>query len=203
MNNNEVEIEAKFYVKEMPFFENRLKSLGAVCTQSRVHEINLRFDFPDRSLSRDRRVLRLRKDNHSVLTYKGPADPTQPVSVRQEIEFEVDNFQTARHFLEALGYEVSVMYEKYRTIYKLDVVDVALDEMPYGNFIEIEGPDAASIQVAAAVLRLNWNTRCDDSYLSIFYRFCQKRGLKIENLSFQDLEGINISPDDLDLQFAD
>lgn len=201
--DKEVEIEAKFYIQNLSFFENRLKSLGAACTQPRVHEVNLRFDFPDRSLTRDRRVLRLRQDNRAILTYKGPADPNENVSVRQEIEIEVSSFQSARHFLEALGYEVSVLYEKYRTIYKLDVVEVALDEMPYGTFIEIEGPDSASIQIAAAVLRLNWNVRCSESYLSIFYRLCEKRNLNAKNLSFQDFEGLTITAQDLDLQTAD
>jgi adenylate cyclase class 2 len=201
--NKEMEIEAKFYIQNLSFFENRLKSLGAECIQPRVHEINLRFDFPDHSLSRDLRVLRLRQDNRAILTYKGPSEPDENVSVRQEIEIEVSSFQSARHFLEALGYQVAVMYEKYRTTYKLDVVEVSLDGMPYGTFIEIEGPDPASIQVAAAVLRLNWNVRCSESYLAIFYRLCEKRGLKLGNLSFQDFEGLTIKAEDLELQTAD
>ena len=201
--NKELEIEAKFYTKNLPFFENRLKSLGAICTQERVQEINLRFDFPDRSLTRDRRVLRLRQDNRARLTYKGAAKPGENVSVRQEIEIEVSSFQSARHFLEALGYEVSVMYEKYRTTYQLDVVEVALDEMPYGNFLEIEGPDPASIQVAAAVLGINWDARCSESYLVIFQRLVQKRNLKMENLSFHDFEGLTITAEDLELKPAD
>ena len=119
------------------------------------------------------------------------------MSVRQELEVEVSDFETTRHLLEALGYEVAVMYEKYRTMYKLDVVDVVLDEMPYGTFIEIEGPDAASIQVAAAVMGLNWNARCGESYLAIFYHFCNRRGLKIANLSSQEFAGLTVSAEDL------
>ena len=200
---NEIEIEAKFYIKDFSFIENRLLSLGAVCTQPRVHEINLRFDFPNRSLSKDHRVLRLRQDNNALLTYKGPSAPGENVSVRQEIEFEVSNFQAARHFLEALGYEVVIMYEKFRTVYQMDVVEVAMDEMPFGTFIEIEGPDAAAIQVAAAVLRLNWALRCSESYLGLFNRLCQKRNLSLENLSFQEFEGITVQPEDMDLKPAD
>lgn len=200
---NEIEIEAKFYIKEFSFFEKRLQSLGSVCKQPRVHEINLRFDHVDRSLTNEHRVLRLRQDNRAILTYKGPSNPGENVSVRQEIEFEVSNFQAARHFLEALGYEVTIMYEKYRTVYQMDVVEVALDEMPYGTFIEIEGPDPASIQVAAAVLRLNWNLRCSDSYLGLFNKLCQNRNLKLENLSFQEFNDLSIQPEDMELKPAD
>ena len=95
------------------------------------------------------------------------------------------------------------MYEKYRTTYQLDVVEVALDEMPYGNFLEIEGPDPASIQVAAAVLGINWDARCSESYLVIFQRLVQKRNLKMENLSFHDFEGLTITAEDLELKPAD
>lgn len=201
--NKEMEIEAKFFVKDILFIEKRLQSLGATCTQSRVLETNLRFDLPDRSLARDQRVLRLRQDHHATMTYKGPAQPGQNVSVRQEIEFEVSDFQAARHFLEALGYETAIIYEKYRSTYQLDVVEVALDEMPYGTFIEIEGPDDASIQVAAAVLRLNWNVRCTESYLAIFNNVCQKRHLTVRNLSFSEFEGISVTAEDLGVKQAD
>jgi len=40
---------------------------------------------------------------------------------------------------EALGYAVYMMYEKYRTTFRLDNLEVVLDELPYGNFVEIEG----------------------------------------------------------------
>jgi adenylate cyclase, class 2 len=202
MMNSEMEIEAKFYVKDIHFYENRLSSLGAVCTQPRTYEVNLRFDLPDRSLTDQHRVLRLRQDTRTRLTYKGPGQALQTVSKRQEIEFEVGDFESARHFLEALGYEVSIMYEKYRATYQLDVVEVALDEMPFGTFIEIEGPDEASIQVAAAVLRLNWNARCAESYLALFNRLCLKQNLKVANLSFKELEGVIASGDDLGIDLA-
>ena len=55
-------------------------------------------------------------------------------------KFEVSSFDNAKALLEALGYRVSVMYEKYRTTYDWGGCEVTLDEMPYGDFAEIEGP---------------------------------------------------------------
>lgn len=43
------------------------------------------------------------------------------------------------NLLQELGYVVSEVYEKYRTTYKLNVLQITLDEMPYGMFVEIEG----------------------------------------------------------------
>ena len=44
------------------------------------------------------------------------------------------DFEAARRLLEALGYRLTVMYEKYRTTYHLRHLIVVLDEMPYGEF---------------------------------------------------------------------
>ena len=140
MNQNQQEIEAKFFINDLGRLQELLVRHGAECVQERVFEINLRFDTPDRQLSRGQRVLRLRRDQHSRLTYKGPADPNQSIAVRTEIEFRVSDFEAARNFLEALGYQVIVHYEKYRTSYRLNDVELMLDEMPYGTFAEIEGP---------------------------------------------------------------
>ncbi|MCE1255001.1 MAG: CYTH domain-containing protein, partial [Anaerolineae bacterium] len=122
---------------------------------------------------------------------------------RQEIEFEVSDFQAARHLLEALGYQMSIMYEKFRSTFQLDIVEVALDEMPYGTFIEIEGPDDASIQVAAAILRLDWSARCNESYISLFNRLRSEQNLRAENLSFEELRNASFSIEKLGIKRAD
>ena len=96
--------------------------------------------------------------------------------------FVVDDFDAAWRFLEALGYSVVVHYEKYRTMYRLGDVLVTLDEMPYGAFMEIEGPSSVSIKTAAANLNLDWKRRIIESYLSIYYRLCGRLGRSPANL---------------------
>ena len=203
MNKDQQEIEAKFFVQDLTGLRERLLEAGGQCIQERVLEINLRFDTPDRRLSTEARVLRLRRDQASRLTYKGPADPTQAISVRKEIEFVVSNFVAARNFLEALGYQVIVHYEKYRTTYALEDVEVLLDEMPYGTFVEIEGGDIAGVQKAAERLNLNWETSTRDSYLMLFEKLKAKLGLKVQNLSFAEFESLYFTVEDFDLVAAD
>jgi len=150
----DIETEVKFYIQDLERIWQRLEACGAEVEQPRQHELNLRFDTADGALSRGGRVLRLRQDAGNWMTYKGPGQSDTGVLVRQEIEFGVADFDAARRFLEALGYHVSVLYEKYRATYLLDGQKVTLDELPYGCFIEIEGSDAASIQKVAG--RLGW-----------------------------------------------
>jgi adenylate cyclase class 2 len=203
MAKSEQEIEVKFFVRALEAIAGRLEAVGAKLTSPRVLETNLRFDTPDSKLTNQRQVLRLRQDTASILTFKGPADPNADVSMRTEIEFQVSDFQAARHFLEALGYEVAVIYEKYRTTYSLDDLMITLDEMPFGNFIEIEGPDSGSIERAAQALKLNWQARGVASYIGLFYQFRSARGLFARNLTFDEVQGEKARPEDIGMQYAD
>jgi adenylate cyclase, class 2 len=203
MARSEQEIEVKFYVSDLSEMLSRLEGLAARPVAERVHEINLRFDTPDKSLTKQHRVLRLRQDAGAVITYKGPSAAGENVSIRQEIEIQVNDFESARHLLEALGYQVSVTYEKYRATYEAGDVLVTLDEMPFGSFLEIEGPGEDSIRTAAAALRLNWDARSTASYLGLFEHLCKARGLQAHNLTFAELQGVTVAPEDLGLVYAD
>ncbi len=203
MGNSDLEIEAKFYVGDLEKLEDRLRALGAREVQPRTHEINLRFDTAEKELGAKRQVLRLRKDRKAWLTFKGPAQPGQEVGVRQEIEFEVSSFEDAISFLTALGYQVFMVYEKYRRVYQLGEVLVMLDELPYGLFVEIEGPDADVIHKAAGLLNLNWEARCAISYLDLFYRLKNNLKLPARNLCFDEFKGIKIRPKQLAVTPAD
>jgi adenylate cyclase class 2 len=192
-SSSDKELEVKFYLPELSGLQARLEALGAQLIQLRVHELNLRFDTPGGELTRGYRVLRLRQDTAARLTYKGPGELLDGVRARQELEFTVSDFGTARKFLEALGYVISVMYEKYRATYSLEGVLVTLDEMPYGSFAEIEGPDGASIHRTAEALGLDWDKRILDSYLVLFDRLRERLGFTFHDLSFANFEELTVT----------
>jgi len=200
---DEEELEVKFYLNEPVILEEKVKALGAALVQPRIFELNLRYDTKDGELARTGQVLRLRKDVQAVLTYKGPGRLRQDVSVRQEIEFTTSDFVAASHFLEALGYQVAIIYEKYRTTYQIGPTEIVLDEMPFGNFAEIEGPDPASIRALAIKLGLNWEARRTESYLALFKKLQETRQLAFHNLTFSNFSGLKVSTDELGIRSAD
>lgn len=200
---SKLEQEVKFYLSDISALETKLIGLGATRVQPRSHEINLRFDTPDRRLSGRFQVLRLRQDTRARLTYKGPSDPEREVSAREELEVEVSDLGTAHAILESLGFEVMVMYEKYRTAYLLDGVEISLDEMPFGTFCEVEGPDTESIQVIAEKLGLDWEARSKLSYLALFSMVKENLNLDFHNLDFKSFTGIEIHPKDFGMRAAD
>jgi len=196
--NAKLEQEVKFLVDDLGMVENRLKDLNAKLIQPRMLERNLRFDTPDRRLSSSFQVLRLRQDSRCRLTFKGASDPWQEVSAREEIEVEVSDLEAARGILEALGFILIVVYEKYRTAYLLGDVEVSLDEMPFGNFIEVEGPDAGNIQKVSENLEMNWKKRSKFSYLMIFNGLKSRLNLTMRDLTFEAFAGMEIRASDLE-----
>jgi adenylate cyclase class 2 len=197
------EFEVKYYVSDLKTIEQHVRGLGGKIIQPRTHEFNLRYDTPEESLSRTHKVLRLRQDSAAHLTYKGPGVEENGVRVRQEIEFTVSDFSAARRFLEALGFEIVMIYEKYRTTYEIDGTHITLDEMPYGKFIEIEGVDADAVQKINQQLGLNWGARIPVSYTELFAQVNQRMELEIRDLIFENFDQLAIRPEDLGVLAAD
>jgi adenylate cyclase class 2 len=198
----DTESEAKFYVRRPAELEKRLRTMGARLIQSRTHELNLRFDTPARDLGRAGRLLRLRRGEAARLTFKGEAQASGGAVTRREIEFTVGDFDAARRLLESLGYEVVFVYEKMRSTYGVEGAMVMLDELPCGNFVEIEGPLDA-LRPLAAHLGLNWMSATPASYHTLFERLCEARQLRLRDLTFEDLKTVHVSAQDMGLQPAD
>lgn len=216
MNSDQTqETEAKFYVRDLKRIESRLLSLDARLIQPRIFETNLRFDLPDGGLRSEGRVLRLRQDTAALLTYKGASTNEQGVLSRTEIEFVVEDFEKAKQFLEALGYRKLVYYEKYRTTYELSqtsevlrdlggLAHVMLDELPYGNFVEIEGDSIEAIREVAIKLNLNRDLAIAASYHTLFERLCAAHPeLDPTQLSFAALTGLNVTAEELSVSAGD
>jgi len=196
----EAEIEAKFYLRHLAGVRQSLLGLGARLQAPRLLEKNLRFDTPDKSLTQTGTVLRLRQDRTVHLTYKVPGPSPE---VRQEIEFEVDNFGAARAFLEALGFESILYYEKYREVFSLELVDVMLDELPFGCFVEIEGHALSDIVETARRLALDWERRIPDSYPALFERLRTSLNLPFKDVTFANFSSQpRIMPEDIAVREA-
>jgi adenylate cyclase class 2 len=203
MSANGLETEAKFYVRDLNTVKLRLESVGARIIQERVLEKNIRFDLPGALLRADGRVLRLRHDTNVKLTYKSASTNEQGVLSREEIEFQVEDFGKAKRFLEALGYQKLVYYEKYRTTYELNSTWIMLDELPYGDFVEIEGETVDTIRAIANRLHLKWETAIPTSYHALFDRVRTTLDRSVQELSFAEFMDIEVKAEHLGVRAAD
>jgi adenylate cyclase, class 2 len=200
---NDQEREMKLYIRDLGTLAERLRLSGAEIARERTLEHNLRLDTPDGSLKKNGCLLRLRRDDRVSVTYKDRTEVQDGVITRREIEFVADDFQIVLKLFNALGYKEVVVYEKYRTVYRLGDVEVALDELPYGDFVEIEAPSNPLIEGVVQMLGLDGTKAIVTNYLGLFERLKQARGIGIHDLTFENFKGLDISADDMGVELAD
>jgi adenylate cyclase class 2 len=182
-----VEVEAKFQVPSHYSFRQRILEQGGRSLTGRFLERNTRLDTPDRRLAAAQMLLRLRQGRKTTLTVKQGTDSFE---ARHEYEIEIDDYETALELLEVLGYRKTVIYEKYREVYELNNVQVMLDEMPFGCFVEIESEDLARIQTVAGKLGLAWDERIQRSYVAMFARLKQLMQFEFMDATFSNFASI-------------
>lgn len=191
------EVEAKFAVSHLGEMRRHLLQHGARLIRDRVLERNWRFDDPKGTLTANDQVLRLRQDLTSTLTFKQATD--DPMA-RQEIEFEVSQVDSARSFLEALGYQTVLIYEKYRETFALGGCSIVLDQLPFGQFVEIESSTSQAVIPVIRQLGFRQQDQVIMSYAELFAEWKRRTGNNFRDATFAAFEGIEpISPEDLGL----
>lgn len=186
MNSDNREIEVKFKISSLEKMQEQIKSLGGSLKQAVLHERNLRLDDTKGTLTKTNQVLRLR-DNGGVpvLTYKAEKKNDKGLADREEIETVTDNFDNTRLILERLGFQIVFIYEKYRSVYRLNDTDLFLDHTPIGDYLEIEGPDGDAIRHSAELLGLNWEDRITKGYRSLFNKWKKETGYPGRDMIFE------------------
>jgi adenylate cyclase class 2 len=183
------EIEIKFAVNDEEKMVGRLLALGAEKLSEGL-EHNIVFDNDE--LRNKGVLLRLRKTGNgkNVLTFKSRL-PSTGFKERDEIEVEVGDFGKAKEILENLGYEIWWIYEKERTNFGFGGTIVSVDRLPFGTFMEIEG-SRAGIRAAIAKLGLDPAKGMTDTYLGLYQKHCEEKGIEMENLVFWKKAGPGI-----------
>lgn len=186
-----LEVEVKFCVPSLADVRATMLAAGAHEKKARVFERNIRYDDAEGSLLAARSLLRLRLDTQAKITWKGvPANAAllqSEAKIREEIEIVVSDFDSADLIIKRLGFAPQQSYEKYRETLQLGTVEMVLDQMPYGDFIELEGPEP-DIKALAAQLNLDWSKRITTNYLSLLTLFNEQFGVSINDLTFDKFQ---------------
>ena len=185
------EVEVKLYTPDLAIVQEALESAGAVMTKPRVFERNLRYENAAGTLTSQGVVLRLRQDDQAKLTFKSGESSEPGIFRRFEAEVVVSDFETMDVILRRLGYQLALVYEKYRTTWVLEDAEIVLDELPYGNFTEIEA-DEATIKRVVGLLGLGGFKWMSGSYTEIFAELKRKLGLEMRDLSFESFAGLSV-----------
>ena len=181
MNSNTHEIEIKFKIDKPNFIRTILKNQKAQFI-GRVFERTVRFDAPNRNLEKRGRFLRIRTGFKNIITFKRKIR-NKKFKEREEIELEISNPEKMKVILENLGFTKILIMEKYREKWKLNNVEIVIDKLPMGTFIEIEGSKKL-IKKIIKILGLNFKDRITETYWDLWKKFSKKQGIKNKNITF-------------------
>ncbi|HET6892019.1 MAG TPA: class IV adenylate cyclase [Pyrinomonadaceae bacterium] len=134
-----IEIEKKYRLtkRQRDAVLRRLPEIGAKL-QGEEFEENTLYGGPGIELGVS--VLRLRRvGGQALLTYKKRFPDSADVKRQREDETRVDDPDAANAILDGLGYRPALIYEKRRQTWVLGRSEIAIDELPFGLFMEIEG----------------------------------------------------------------
>jgi len=150
----EHEYEAKFLSVDVVGLQAKLTALGAVRAFPRT--LLTRKIFENDALEGGA-WLRLRDEGtRSTLTLKQVSDATT-IDGTTEIETEVTDLRAMSEILHRLGLREVRYQENYREEWWLKEVIFDFDTWPgLPTFVEVEGPDEASVRQAAAAAGLNY-----------------------------------------------
>ena len=125
-------------------------------------------------------AIRLRHvGDRTLLTFKRRVPGDTGVKQQIEHETEVADAGSIRSILDELGIEPVLVYEKYRDTWRFRLVEVVLDELPFGSFMEIEGA-ITGIKEAEILLGIEHLETVHDTDPTMTSRFGTRNGKLIE-----------------------
>lgn len=134
-----IEIEKKFTLsndQRKQVLEN-LKEFGAEYIREDFEENTL---YRGGILDEKKAVLRVRKiGDKTILTFKERIGSDSGVKRQTEYETVVEKAEEIEKIIESLGFEKALVYEKRRQTWQFRAVEIVLDELPFGQYMEIEG----------------------------------------------------------------
>ncbi len=188
-SNQSLEIEVKFHIGDSESIRRRLIGLGAA-SLGQVFEKNLCYEDAANSLQAKGCLLRLRQDSACRLTYKcPPTESSTDFKIYRELEVTVSDARSTDAILNAVGFRAVQSYEKWRESFVLENVQICIDTMPFGSFLEIEGP-RVPIKDTARSLGLRWEERILTNYLAIFHFLRRKFQWPFSDVTFDNFASV-------------
>ena len=156
------EIEVKILEINVEEVERKLKKLGVV----KVFDgelVNIYFDFPDKRLEREGKVIRLRKKYDKVILTFKKFITQEEAKVMDENELEVPDLGLMIEIFKEIGLLPLYKFKKHRKTYELNQIHFEIDKYPdIPAFLEIEAPDLKTVY--AMVSKLGFSKEKVNSY---------------------------------------
>jgi adenylate cyclase, class 2 len=146
------EIEVKILEINVKEVQQKLKKLGA----KKVFEgevIALYFDFPDKRMIKNGKLVRLRKKGDEIEFVIKEKISKEEAKIMKEHEVKITDFEEMSRILGLLGLQRYKSAQKHRITYVLEKVHFEFDTLPgIPTFLEIEAPTLGKVKEVAGKL---------------------------------------------------
>ena len=150
-----IEYEATFVNIDKGAVRDRLKGAGAVLARAEFLQKRVALNMPKANAIRGG-WLRVRDEGDKITMTLKIVDGDK-IENQREILLNVDDFRQAEELLIALGCEKKSYQETKRELWKLDDVEITLDEWPFLEpFVEIEGGSEEAVKQVADKLGFDY-----------------------------------------------
>lgn len=140
-----IEYEATFINVNKDEMRERFQRAGAVLVRLEYLQKRIPFYLP-KEKRRDDAWLRVR-DEGDKITLSLKAIDGDKIEDQKEIYLEISNFDDAVELLKAIGCEPKSYQETKRELWRLDGVDITIDEWPFLEpFVEVEGDSEKAVK---------------------------------------------------------
>ncbi|HEY6805527.1 MAG TPA: class IV adenylate cyclase [Pyrinomonadaceae bacterium] len=136
-----IEIEKKYRLTDTTrgAVVEKLSALG-IKSAGTVFEIN--SIYTNALLLEQDAIVRIRRiDERTILTFKKRFPSPAGIKHQLEEETDVEDAEALEAIFSYLGLHTSLVYEKRRQTWDYHDCEIALDELPFGWFMEIEGAE--------------------------------------------------------------
>ena len=151
-----IEYEATFLDVNKNEMRKRLKGAGAILVRPEYLQKRIPFHLPKDKRSKDA-WLRVRDEGDKITLSLKIVDG-EKIEDQKEICLIVNDFNEAVKLLESIGCEKKSYQETKRELWKLDNVEITIDEWPFLEpFVEIEGHSEEEVKRVSEKIGFNYS----------------------------------------------
>lgn len=175
----EIEYEATFTNVDKDDVRSRLKNAGATLVRPEFLQKRIPFHLPKEKRSEDA-WLRVRDEGDKITLSLKIVDGDR-IEDQKELCVEVSRFDDTVMLLESIGCERKSYQETKRELWKLDDVDITIDEWPFLEpFVEVEGKSEQEVKNVSEKIGFNY---ADALFCAVGKLYVMKYGIPLERIN--------------------
>ena len=100
---------------------------------------------------------------------------------QKEVMLQVDNFEEAKKFLTSIGCQEKAYQESKRELWKLDDVEITVDEWPFLEpFVEVEGNSEEAVKAVSKKIGFDYGKA---KFCAVDTLYSEKYGIEKEQIN--------------------